>query len=258
MIENHPKHWKDKLPRPDAEAHKYSRGQAVILAAPDMFGATVLAATACARMGAGIVRVVVADDTAKAFYQTLMPSHIIVMTDFDVVYHKHTRAVLAGPGLNQGDELLDKLLVNKPENAMVILDGGALSYVAQQGQLHDLDGTIITPHAGEYERLFSDTVPNDAAATYQCLIVKKGHETMITNGHDMIINRHASPWLASAGTGDVLAGMITGLTAQGMDPMDACAAAVWIHGEAGIQIGAGLVASDIPDCLGKIYAQLIQ
>ena len=257
MIENTLQLWANDLPVPDANSHKYSRGQAVILASSDMTGATILAASACARMGAGIIRVIVANEDAKKYYQTLLPPPIIVTTDFDNVYFKHTKAILLGPGLSQGDELTARFFEHMPEDKNIILDGGALTYIAKNNHYNLLGNTIITPHEGEYSKLFNDQNVTDASDQYNCLIVKKGAQTIICDHKNKLANNHSSPWLASAGTGDVLAGMITGLVAQDMDKMQAAAAAVWMHGEAGKQIGCGLVASDIEKILPQIYKNLL-
>lgn len=262
MIENTPDIWLSDLlaHKPDTQSHKYTRGQAVIVASGDMVGATALAATACARIGAGIVRVLVADYDTKLHLQTVLPPHIIVTDDFDVIYDERTKVILAGPGVNGQDVLLDQFLDNIPHGKQVILDGGALSYIAHEGRHEVLNGAVITPHEGEYDRLFSGAETQAYLSTqYNCHIIRKGAETHITapNGKECV-NKHSAPWLATAGTGDVLAGMITGLCAQGLDPFQASCASVWMHGEAGIRLGAGMVASDIESVIPHILKDFYQ
>lgn len=261
MIENCPDIWLPALPQPNATSHKYNRGQAVILAASDMVGATILAATACARIGAGIVRVLVMGEPAQRHLQTFIPPHIIVTTDKTVLHDPLTRVVLAGCGLTGREPILQGFFEICPKSSL-ILDGGALRFIAAEKKYDLLTGTIITPHDGEYEDLFGNVenrTQQDYSQDYDCIIARKGAETVITTPDELgVVNRHASPWLATAGTGDVLAGMIAGLLAQGMASSYACAAAIWIHGEAGRRIGPGLVASDIPHIIPVILDDLFQ
>ena len=115
---------------------------------------------------------------------------------------------------------------------------------------------MLTPHAGEFKKLFGEISAQDAAQKTMGIVVLKGATTTITDGVRTVENTQASPYLASAGTGDVLAGFIGGLLAQGMAPFDAACAAVWIHGEAGQRLGAGLVASDLPNTVPDILKSL--
>ena len=126
------------------------------------------------------------------------------------------------------------------------------------------ENCILTPHQGEFERAFgrlegSRSEQAQAAARLSgALVVLKGAETIIAHPDGRFaINTHASPWLAKAGTGDVLAGMIAGLLAQGMPSFESALAAVWIHGEAGIEIGPGLIAGDIPEAIPGILRKLL-
>lgn len=141
----------------------------------------------------------------------------------------------------------------------LVLDADGLNAIAERPEGLKLlrRGDVLTPHAGEYKRLFGDKPAQTAANETKCVIVLKGEKTIITDGVETIENAHASPYLATAGTGDVLAGTIGGLLAQGMAPFDAAAAAVWIHGEAGLRIGAGLVASDLPSAIGAVIHDLV-
>lgn len=246
MKQNIPDLWKDKIPHPKSDGHKYDRGHALIYAAPELTGATRLAATACARAGGGLITVL-SPKEAASIYRTALPAHIMVREDLEWM-DAHVTARLYGPGGLCKD-------VDYDSDLPTILDADALK---------DLPGRlapnyILTPHDGEFARAFPDLTGSrleraqDAADMTEAIIVLKGAETVIAHPDgDVIVNNHASPHLASAGTGDVLAGLMTGLCAQGMEPFDAACAAVWIHGEAGIRIGTGLVASDIPDHIPEI------
>lgn len=239
MIENSPGLWASYLPRPQAEDHKYTRGLAVIYGAPELTGATRLAAEACARIGAGMVTVLSPSDVLTV-YRTALPPHIVVRGDLNW-WDERARAMLYGPG---GVAKIPAL-----RDIPTVIDADGLSSLPKN--LHER--CILTPHEGEFARAFPDitgTREERAAAAARktgAIVVLKGAETLIAHPDGRLsVNRHSSPYLATAGSGDVLAGMITGLCAQGMEPYPAACAAVWIHGEAALRCGAGLVAGDLP------------
>jgi len=246
-MKNHPDIWKRQLQKPDAQSHKYKRGSAVIYAAPLMSGATNLAAQSCARIGAGLVNVLAGEN--GELFRTILPAHIIVRDDLNWFDDRVTARLYGSGGL--------PCAVDFTKPMPTILDADALQS-AILGKLND--EYILTPHEGEFARLFPDIDLTDrksaaleAARQANAIVLLKGADTLI--GHPdgrSVRNTNSSPYLASAGTGDVLAGMITGLCAQGMEPFYAACAATWIHGEAGKRIGAGLVASDIPDKIPEI------
>lgn len=253
---NTPDFWIKDFPVLDNETHKYSRGQAIILASESMTGATVLAASSCARVGAGIVRVMALPDMVE-HYQSILPPHIIVENDLESINDERSKAVLLGAGTSPESTSL-KICMEHQGKAVRIMDAGALDYIANNKQWGLLENSIITPHKGEFDRVFgNNTDAESVARKHKCIVVLKGGETHITNGKDIIVNAHSSPYLATAGTGDVLGGIICGLTAQGMEPLKACAAAVWLHGEAGIRLGAGMVASDIVNKLPEILKEML-
>lgn len=254
--ENRPDLWRDKLPRPKPDSHKYDRGHAAIFAAPDLTGATRLAAEACARVGAGLVTVLA---TQRAdVYRTALPPDIMVSEDtLDDV--RSPAAILGGCGglaPAQRNELYMRF-----DNCVRVFDADAIPATEDRGVLDS--NCILTPHDGEFAKAFPDmkgdraSKARGAAATGGATVVLKGSETVIAASDGRLaLNTHATPWLAKAGTGDVLAGMVTGLAAQGMDPFNASCAAVWIHGEAGRRAGPGLIAGDIADQLPTILHEL--
>jgi hydroxyethylthiazole kinase-like uncharacterized protein yjeF len=250
MTFNNPDLWINTLPVRN-NGHKYDYGHAFIYGAPEMTGASRLAASACARMGAGLVSVLCANE-AYNIYRTTLPSHIIVQNDLKYKHDKLSARLYGSGGLPCKPDF--------EQDIPTVLDAEALKYLPDRLS----SNYILTPHDGEFAKTFPDIKGDKqkkalvAASQTNAIIVLKGAETIIAHPDRRVVtNHHSSPMLASGGTGDVLAGMITGLLAQGMDPFHAACAAVWIHGEAGLTIGHGLVASDIEAILPKILTMLI-
>jgi NAD(P)H-hydrate repair Nnr-like enzyme with NAD(P)H-hydrate dehydratase domain len=251
IIENAPKFWLETLPKKQPNQHKYDHGHALIYAAPELMGATTLAAQTCARIGTGLVTVLAPQDKADT-YRCILPPHILVRTDptFD---DKRVTAKLYGSG---GLSVEPDFNTSLP----VVLDADALSVLPKRLA----PNYILTPHQGEFDRAFPD-IEGDrmqrvqiASKRLNCVIVLKGFETLIVSPDGRTVkNTHASPWLATAGSGDVLAGMITGLAAQKINLFDACCAAVWIHGECALQFGYYLVASDLPDLVPVVIKRIL-
>lgn len=257
IIANKPENWQHLIPRPDGQSHKYRRGHAIIFAAPELTGATRLAAEACSRIGAGLVTVLAGK--SADIYRTTLPADIMVHEQSSEAI-KGVTAMLGGAG---GIRPVDRSkLYATPNAATRIFDAGALP---TQEEFSSLDPRcILTPHEGEFDKTFGDSSDDrparalEAAARSNAIVVLKGARTLIANPDGRLVeNTHSSPYLAKAGTGDVLAGMITGLAAQGMEPFDAACAAVWIHGDAGLKIGPGLVATDIASTLPKVLKELL-
>ena len=245
MMQNKPELWRDLLPHKSKEAHKYDHGYALIYGAPELTGATVLAASACARMGTGLVTIL--SDGKGDVFRTIAPPHILVRDDIQWSSDKVT-AKLYGPG---------GLCVTPDfdSDILTILDADALLNLPDRLK----PNFILTPHEGEFQKAFPELAGNkiekaqEAAKQKNCYIVLKGSETIIaTPDGKYAVNMADAPWLATAGTGDVLAGMITGLIARHMPVFEACCAAVWIHGECGKDFGQGLVATDLIDLIPKI------
>ncbi len=237
------------MPVKARSGHKYDCGHALIYGAPELTGATRLAAEACARMGAGLVSVLAEKDVADV-YRTALPAHILVRDGLNW-FDGRVSAKLYGPG---GFSVSPDFGSDLP----VVLDADALAHLPERLAPH----YILTPHEGEFARAFPDISGSRveralaAAQTTGAHVVLKGAKSVIAAPDGRcVVNDHDSPWLASAGTGDVLAGMILGLVAQDMPIFEAICAAVWIHGECGRRIGAGLVASDLVDLIPVVLRE---
>ena len=249
-LENHPDLWLEFFPRLEKESHKYKRGHAVIYGAPELTGATRLVAESCARVGAGLVSVLAVKEIADVYRETLKP-HILVRDDLDWDDVRVTAKLYGSGGMSAQIDYTSKL--------PIVLDADALQPLSQKL----FSNFVLTPHDGEFSRMFPDIAggriekAQKAAQESGANIVLKGAETIIVSPDGRkVINLHASSVLATVGTGDVLAGMITGLMAQGMNPFDAACCAVWMHGECAIRFGLGLVASDILDIIPQVLKDL--
>ncbi len=262
IAENNPDWWLAEIPRPGLDGHKYTRGHALVAGGAVMTGAARLASRSAARLGAGLVTVA-APEAAFPIYATALTGIIVHpvggLDDFrTLLADKRRNAALIGPGAGVGAETRDKALAILEADKWAVLDADALTSFADDP--HTLFAAIrspvvLTPHDGEFARLF-DTSGSKlerarrAARQSGAVILLKGADTVIAapDGRTAI-NANAPPDLATAGSGDVLAGMVLGLLAQGTDPFAAAAAAVWLHGNAADRIGAGLVAEDLVEAL---------
>ncbi|HEX7390473.1 MAG TPA: NAD(P)H-hydrate dehydratase [Acidiphilium sp.] len=247
---NTPGLW--RLPGLGASGHKYDRGHVTILAG-EMSGAAILAGNAALRAGAGLV-------TLAADHPVAAPPGLIVRTGDPVglLVDSRRKVWLCGPGLGAGraGDLLDTLIA---AGRTVVADADALTACA--GTPDRLRGVaVITPHAGEFARLFPGLDGNRlaaaraAAARTGAIVILKGADTVIAAPDGRAaINDNAPPTLATAGSGDTLAGIVAALLAQGgahgMDRFEAACAAVWLHGEAARRVGPGLIAEDLADAL---------
>ena len=267
--ENDPAWWLADLPRPGLDSHKYTRGHALVAGGAAMTGAARLAARSAARLGAGLVTLA-APQSAFPIYATALTGVIVDpiagLDDFRALLADRRRnAALIGPGAGVGGETRDKTLAILEAGKRAVLDADALTSFA--GDPQTLFAAIrapvvMTPHEGEFARLF-DTGGSKperarrAARQSGAVIVLKGADTVIAAPDGRVaINANAPPDLATAGSGDVLAGMVLGLLAQDMEPFAAAAAAVWLHGDAAGPIGAGLVAEDLVEGLAPALRKL--
>ena len=239
------------LPGLDPEGHKYSRGLVHCLAGK-MPGAIALAARGAAAAGAGYVRV----STSLAIDN--LPS-AIVQSDTAPVSDPRVGAILVGPGMGDIPQILTlALTVARP----VVIDADAIRAVGEPERLVGHD-TILTPHEGEFEQLFGKLAGSKperalvAAKQSRSVIIYKGADTLVAS-HDGRIGfaPPAPAWLASAGTGDVLAGIVAALRARGMPAFEAACAAVWLHGRAAERAGPGMIADDLIAALPATIADL--
>jgi len=268
---NQPSWWIGAYPWPDAGGHKYSRGHALVSGGAVMTGAARLAARAAARVGAGLVTVAAAEPAFPIYAAALtgvIVQPITGLDDFAVLLADNRRnAALIGPGAGLGPETRDKALKILAAGKHAVLDADALTVFSERpaSLFSAIRGPcVLTPHEGEFARLFDASGSKlerarRAAAASHAVIVLKGPDTVIAAPDGRAaINENAPPELATAGSGDVLAGIVLGLLAQGMPPFEAAAAAVWLHGQAARRFGAGLIAEDLIDALPPVLAGLKQ
>ncbi|MES2904113.1 MAG: NAD(P)H-hydrate dehydratase [Pseudomonadota bacterium] len=224
----------------DPDGNKFTRGLVHCLAG-QMPGAIALAAYAAARAGAGYVRV----STSRAIDN--LPS-AVVQTDTAEVNDPRVGAILVGPGLGDIPPVLTlALTVPKP----VIIDADAIALVGEPDRLKGHDA-ILTPHEGEFVKLFGQLPGSkadralEAARQSGAVVVYKGPDTIVASPDGRLGFAPPAPaWLASAGTGDVLAGIIAAFRARGLTSFEAACAAVWIHGRAAEIAGPGMIADDL-------------
>ncbi len=245
---NTPALW--TLPRPAASGHKYSRGHVTILGGATMTGAARLAAAAARRAGAGLVTI--APVGSAETYRAGDPGVMIDAAGLAAQLADPRRTVwLAGPGLGI-EAAAERLPIILAAHRRTVLDADALS--ACSGSPDHLRGaTVVTPHEGEFTRVFGPLGPDRTAAVraaarrIHAVVLLKGAATIIAAPDGRAaINDNAPPWLATAGAGDILAGLIAGLLAQGLPAFEAAAAAAWLHGHAATALGPGLIAEDLP------------
>lgn len=270
--ENHPEIWRDLLPRFGAEQHKYHHGHALVLGGGVMTGAARLAARAAQRVGAGLVTVA-APPYATLVYASNLDSVLVhpVTTAEDwcrQVEDPRKNALLLGPGAGVSELLQAQVLAALATGKPTLLDADALTAFAAQPEklfraLHPQ--VILTPHAGEFERLFGPqreftdklSLVQRMARMVQCIVLLKGSDTVIAAPDGRaVINANAPPWLATAGSGDVLAGMLTGFLAQGVEVFTAACIATWLHGAAAHDFSPGMIAEDLVAALPQKLAKL--
>ena len=253
---NHPSLW--ALPSLEVSAHKYTRGHLTILAGAAMPGAARLAGAAARRLGAGLVTLHAENLELAAMLRADAPGQLVSDATLEALLTDERRKVwLAGPGLLPHDATRAAIRSLIEAGKTLIADAGGLMAAAEAPDL--LRGAaVITPHAGEFARLFGApsadrlSATRAAAARLGAVVVLKGPDSIIAapDGR-VIINDNAPPSLATAGTGDILAGAIAALLAQGMAPFEAAAAAVWLHGAAAVLGPPGLIAEDLPALIAK-------
>ncbi|WP_238183327.1 NAD(P)H-hydrate dehydratase [Methylobacterium trifolii] len=281
LFRNGPELWGAGFPRLTGASHKYTRGHALVLSGPaTRTGAARLAARGALRVGAGLVTIA-SPEAALAENAAHLTAIMLQACDNpddldDLLTDERLNVVLAGPGLGTGSATRDLVAVAASAGRGLVLDADALTSFKGQARLlaaHIADGgaaAVLTPHAGEFARLFAGTEAAEegigkveqarrAAALAGAVIVLKGADTVIADPDGRAaINTHGTPYLGTAGSGDVLGGLVAGLIAQGMPPFEAAAAGVWLHGDAGLRHGPGLIAEDIPETMPAVLSALLE
>ncbi len=259
---NAPSLWGHLFPYPGPQTHKYQRGHLLVLGGREpTLGACRLASMAGLRVGAGLVTLAAPTETYPIQASALTD---IMVRKFDssfgflgIMADARIGTILIGPGAGVGEKTAELVQDVAAKNRSIILDADALTSLI--GRLEILTGApgssfILTPHEGEFVRLFPSIPPDidrvnavrQAAKLANSTIVLKGVSTTVAAPDGRVsIAANAPSWLSCGGTGDVLAGLIAGLVAQGMPDFEAASAAVWIHGECAMSAGRGLIASDL-------------
>jgi len=279
VFANRPALWGDSFPRPRADSHKYSRGHAVVVSGGlSTTGAARLTARGALRAGAGLVTIA---SPREALSVNAAANLAVMVRPVDGVAEltafladKRRNAVVLGPGGGVGPAMREQVAATLASGAAAVLDADALTSLADDpkalgGLVAKANrGVVLTPHEGEFARLFKAIHEDSnvkakleksrlAARSSGATVLYKGADTVVAapNGRASIAD-NAPPTLATAGSGDVLAGIIAGLLAQSMPAFEAASAAVWLHGEAANEFGPGLIAEDLPEALPGVFRRL--
>ena len=279
-FENTPQFWRKFFPVPQTSGHKYARGHALIVSG-DMAatGAARMAARGCLRAGAGLVTLASPRDAlavnASALTAVMVHAVDTVVEFGEMLSDRRLNSIVIGPGAGVGARTRDFVHTALTAKRGLVLDADALTSFAEAPDRlfeaikasHDPQ-VVLTPHEGEFPRLFSDISNKHpyrsklervraAAERSGAVVLLKGPDTTIASPDGRAtIAANAPPWLATAGAGDVLAGIIAGLLAQGVPAFEAASMAVWMHGEAGREAGPGLIAEDLTEVLPAVHRHL--
>ena len=272
LHENGPTLWDSKLRWPEASSHKHRRGRLAVVTGPiASTGAARLAAQAGLRAGAGQVTLLCPPAALMVVAGAVMaPLTASFKDEHQLVALTETAdAMVIGPAAGVNDKTRANVQALAQADRTLVLDADAITVF--QGEAETLGGlleapAVLTPHMGEFERLFPGLLAKTAnkveavragAKQVGAVVLLKGPDTVIAAPDGRaVVNIHASPFLATAGSGDVLAGIIGGLLAQGLDAFDAACAGAWMHGDAGIRAGAGMTAEDLDQALRQTIAAL--
>ena len=279
-FENVPKLWRGTFPVPKIDGHKYARGHAVVVSGDlAATGAARLAARGALRAGAGLVTLASPRD-ALAVNASALTAVMVRAVDnreefAELLADKRLNACVIGPGSGIGERTREFVRVALSAGKGLVLDADALTSFADAPD-HLFESVksspdrriVLTPHEGEFPRLFSDMSNKHplrsklervraAAERSGAVVLLKGPDTVVAAPDGRAaISGNAPPWLATAGAGDVLAGMITGFLAQGVPGFEAACMGTWMHGEAGSEAGPGLIAEDLPEVLPAVFRRL--
>ncbi len=265
---NEPELW--TIPKPGPADHKYTRGHAVVFGSTALSGAARLGAMAARRVGAGLVTAAAPVEAAPLYTDNAPGVMFQAIGEGDpidaVLGDRRRNTVLIGPGHGVGPQTKDRVLAVLALNRATVLDADALTSFADEpdalfkGIAACGRDVVLTPHAGEFNRLFGDGGDRDrlsraraAAQESGAVILLKGSDTVIAAADGRAaLSAGAPASLATGGSGDVLAGLITGLLAQGMPGWEAACAGDWLHAAAAREIGPGLIAEDVIDALPAV------
>jgi ADP-dependent NAD(P)H-hydrate dehydratase / NAD(P)H-hydrate epimerase len=279
-FENVPAFWRQSFPVPQVAAHKYDRGHAVVVSgALATTGAARLAARGALRSGAGLVTVASPRDAlavnASALTAVMVRAVDTPLEFGEMLSDRRLNTCVIGPGAGVGGHTRDLVLTALSARRNLVLDADAFTSFAEapdrlfEAIKNSLDPQVVlTPHEGEFPRLFSDISNKHplrsklervraAAERSGAVVLLKGSDTVVasTDGRATIA-ANAPPWLATAGAGDVLSGIISGLLAQGVPAFEAASMGVWMHGEAASEAGPGLIAEDLPETMPAVTRRL--
>jgi len=274
LWENQPALWRSRMHWPTAASHKHSRGRlAVVSGGLWNTGAARLAARAGLRSGAGFVTLL---SPPEALIANAAHLEAVVLRPFSDAGElsdlaQTADAAVIGPAAGVGPETVAHVAALVQTGAAMVIDADALTSFRDDPrklfQVLDRDD-VLTPHAGEFGRVFPGLLESaaekisavrEAAHRAGCVVLLKGPDTTIAAPDGRCaVNLNGTPWLATAGSGDVLAGLIAGLIAQGMESFEAACAGVWIHAEAAAGFGPGLTAEDLPDLLPPVLKALYE
>ncbi len=273
---NDPAQWLHDFPWPEPQAHKYARGHAVVLSGPAFStGAARLGAIGALRAGAGLVTVAspreALDINANQLTAIMLRQADNAAELADLLADERKNAVLIGPGAGVSERTKAMVLTALASKAAMVLDADALTSFAMDAPTlfaaiaHRDAPVVLTPHEGEFARLFGSEAGGKlsrsraAAARSGAIVLLKGADTVVAApGGTASINATTSSWLATAGSGDVLAGMVLGLLAERMEAFAATSCAVWMHGRAAQLFGPGLIAEDLPNMLPAVLRELAE
>jgi hydroxyethylthiazole kinase-like uncharacterized protein yjeF len=279
---NGPDLWGRQFPIPAAAGHKYSRGHAVIVSGhASTTGAARLAARAALRAGAGLVTIASPRDALAVNEASNLAVMVRPVDGAEALTRflsdRRFNAVGLGPGLGVGSATCDLVLAALAGDRAVVLDADALTSFATDAErffaaikARGPQATILTPHEGEFARLFGRIDAQEKAASKLeraraaarrsgAVVLLKGADTVIADPQGRAaINANAPPYLATAGAGDVLTGLIVGLMAQGMGAFEGPSAAAWLHAEAANAFGPGLISEDLSEALPRVYRRLFE
>ena len=275
--QNNPDLWISSFPKPSNLDHKYTRGMVLINCGPkSKTGAARLAARSALRVGAGAVKIICNEDVVDILEPQISVELIEVIDnkqDFqNILKDKKVSSILIGPGNGINNETKARALMALAFIDHVVLDADALTVFENNPEELFIDcypHTILTPHEGEFKKIFGKEIAEindrvlktkEASIKSNTTVVLKGANTIIASpSGDVVINKSSATYLATAGSGDVLAGIITSLVGKNkMNAFDAACAGVWLHSEIGTILGAGMIAEDIIDLIPVTVKKLLK